>query len=141
VVGRLRSLNLTVEKYESSDRKSLYLKVSGNDAMLKYEAQEKKLRCKLKGEHGGAQCGYSMVRIHLISPLAHRIMLITYKLWILTRAQELDEKGAYDKPCDGFAVFNSSQQLKMLLSVSTCGQPSQRTSLSPSTRSDQLTAL
>jgi hypothetical protein len=37
----------------------------------------------------------------------------------MLRFQELDEKGAYDKPCDGFAVFNSSQQLKMLLSVKT----------------------
>jgi hypothetical protein len=54
-------LNLTVEKYESSDKKFLYLKVSGNDAMLKYEAKERKLRCKLKDEYGGAQCGYHTV--------------------------------------------------------------------------------
>ncbi len=60
-MGRLRSLNLTVEKYESSDKKSLFLKVTGNDAMLKYEAQDKKLRCKLKSEYGGAQCGYHVV--------------------------------------------------------------------------------
>jgi hypothetical protein len=50
-----------VEKYESSDKKKLFLKVSGNDAMLKYEAKETHLRCKLKNEYGGAQCGYNMV--------------------------------------------------------------------------------
>ena len=63
VVGRLRSLNLTVEKYDSSDKKFLFLKVSGNDAMLKYEAEEKKFRCKLKSDFGGAQCGYSYVGV------------------------------------------------------------------------------
>lgn len=61
VVGRLRSLNLHIEKFESSDKKDLLLKVSANDAVLKYEAQENHYRCKLKDDHGGAQCGYSMV--------------------------------------------------------------------------------
>jgi hypothetical protein len=32
--------------------------------MIKYEAEDKKMRCKLKIEFGGGQCGYSVVRVH-----------------------------------------------------------------------------
>ena len=29
--------------------------------MIQYEAEEKNMRCKLKSDYGGAQCGYSVV--------------------------------------------------------------------------------
>jgi len=93
--GRLRALNLNVEQLTNKTNTLIFLKVSAPEAMLKYEAEENDFRLRLLPKYGGALCRFT---------------------------QELEDKNAYDKPLDGFALFCSAQQLKIATLVA-CGTP------------------
>mmetsp|Transcript_26249 Transcript_26249/g.51142 ORF Transcript_26249/g.51142 Transcript_26249/m.51142 type:complete len:693 (+) Transcript_26249:53-2131(+) len=87
VIGKLRALNLNVDIIPSSDGKRLFVTIGAPDTMLKYEAEHQRVKLRLRQEYGGALCFYTM---------------------------ELEEKKAYDKPLDGFELFSSTVQLKLI---------------------------
>lgn len=87
VIGKLRALNLNVDQFMSSDKKYIFVVIGAPETMLKYEAEAQRAKIRLTEEFGGAMCYYS---------------------------QELDEKKAYDKPMDGFDLFCSAVQLKLI---------------------------
>lgn len=87
VIGKLRALNLNVDQSTSSDKKFIFVTIGAPETMLKYEAEAQRAKVRLREEYGGALCYYS---------------------------QELDEKKAYWKPLDGFDLFSSAVQLKLI---------------------------
>lgn len=87
VIGKLRALNLNVDQFLSSDKKFIFVVIGAPETMLKYEAEAQRAKIRLTKDHGGALCYYS---------------------------QELDEKKAYGKPMDGFQLFSSAVQLKLI---------------------------
>ena len=87
VIGKLRALNLNVDQFMSSDKKYIFVVIGAPETMLKYEAEAQRAKIRLTEEFGGAMCYYS---------------------------QELDEKKAYGKPMDGFELFSSAVQLKLI---------------------------
>eukprot|EP00277_Geminigera_cryophila_P042372 CAMPEP_0173097174 /NCGR_PEP_ID=MMETSP1102-20130122/33625_1 /TAXON_ID=49646 /ORGANISM="Geminigera sp., Strain Caron Lab Isolate" /LENGTH=233 /DNA_ID=CAMNT_0013988723 /DNA_START=71 /DNA_END=769 /DNA_ORIENTATION=+ len=90
--GRMRALNLNVEQLMNAKGTFLFMKVSAPEPMLKYEAEHNEFRLRLKEKLGGALCKFT---------------------------QELEDKNAYDKPQDGFALFSSAHQLKIAATVAT----------------------
>ena len=90
--GRMRALNLNVEQLENKTKTHMFIKVCAPEAMLKYEAEENAFRLKLREKFGSAMCKFT---------------------------QELEDKNAFDKPLDGFALFSSAQQLKIATMVAT----------------------
>mmetsp|Transcript_45788 Transcript_45788/g.110217 ORF Transcript_45788/g.110217 Transcript_45788/m.110217 type:complete len:693 (+) Transcript_45788:62-2140(+) len=87
VIGKLRALNLNVDQFNSSDNKFIFVTIGAPETMLKYEAEHQRAKLRLREEYGGALCYY---------------------------LGELDEKKAYDKPLDGFELFSSTLQLKLI---------------------------
>mmetsp|Transcript_12338 Transcript_12338/g.29538 ORF Transcript_12338/g.29538 Transcript_12338/m.29538 type:complete len:695 (-) Transcript_12338:94-2178(-) len=88
LIGAFRALNLNVEAFSTPTK--IYCKLSAPDTMLRFEAETKGVRLRLKEDFGGALCKFS---------------------------QEIDEKDAFDKTLDGFALFSSSQQLALIKAV------------------------
>ena len=91
VIGKLRALNLNVEQFENSSKTQLYLKISAPDTLMRYEAESTRMKLRLMPDFGGALCAYT---------------------------QELEDKGAFDKPLDNCHVlFCSAFQLKIIKDV------------------------
>ena len=84
--GRMRALNLNVEQITAKHNTLILMKVGAPEPMLKYEAEQNFIRIRLREEYGGALCRFT---------------------------QELEDKSAYEKPLDGFPLFNSAQQLSI----------------------------
>ena len=87
VIGKLRALNLNVDQFVNKSNTLLFVKISAPDTVLRYEAEERRIRLRLKDVYGGALCAYS---------------------------REIESKQAFDKPLDGFELFCSAQQLKII---------------------------
>jgi len=91
VIGKLRALNLNVEQFENSSKTLLYLKISAPDTLMRYEAESNFMQLRLMPDFGGALCAYT---------------------------QELEDKGAFDKPLDNcHPLFCSAFQLKIINDV------------------------
>ncbi|KAJ1491027.1 calcium-activated chloride channel-domain-containing protein [Baffinella frigidus] len=90
VIGKLRALNLNVDQYTNKDGSKMFVRISAPNTILQYEAEQQRVRLRLREDFGGALCAFS---------------------------QELDEKGAFDKSLDGFELFSSANQLSMIKEV------------------------
>ncbi len=79
-LGAFRALNLNVEAYATP--KKIYCKLSAPDTMLRFEAESRHLRLRLKEDYGGALCKFS---------------------------GDLDDKDAFDKVCPRSSVIIGSE--------------------------------
>lgn len=58
ICGKLRAIGLLVTTSESRDKDEAFIKVSAPLHVLRFEAEEMKLKLKMKDDHGGGLCAY-----------------------------------------------------------------------------------